>query len=60
MKGNPSLLFKCEETLRLRIAETVWPVHAPLRMSLSASEAPIALPTRHEGPISCLAGGGRP
>lgn len=49
MKGkNPSLPLKCEETLRLQISETVWPVHTPLRMSWSSAEAPTALPTRHE------------
>lgn len=49
MKGKkPSLPFECEKTLRVQIAETVWPVHAPLMMSLSAAEAPTALPTRQE------------
>lgn len=49
MKGKtPSLPLKCEEMLRLQIAETAWPVHTPLRMSWSSAEAPTALPTRHE------------
>lgn len=49
MKGkNPSLLFKCEETLRLQIAETLWLVYASLVTSLSAAEEPTALPTGHK------------
>lgn len=47
-KNKPSLPFKDKETLRLPIAETVWPVNSPLRMYSSVTELSIALPTRHK------------